>query len=83
LKVKDKLKLPPWNSFPHGCAIAICDLTDCIKMTPEFIEQQPQTEIISGDWQVGRYAWKLENVESIEQVSIKGKQGLFNIVQGV
>jgi hypothetical protein len=52
-------------------------------MTPEFIEQQPQTEIISGDWQVGRYAWKLENVESIEQVSIKGKQGLFNIVQGV
>jgi hypothetical protein len=60
LKVKDKLKLPPWNNFPHGCAIAICDLIDCIKMTPEFIEQQPQTEIISADWQGDMHGnWKM------------------------
>ena len=82
LKVKDELQLPPWNenNFPHGCAIAICDLVDCIEMAPEFIAQQSQTEILCGDWQVGRYAWKLKNIQPIpESFAVKGKQGLFNI----
>ena len=91
LKIKDELQLPAWNeeNFPHGCAIspkgmaegiAICDLTDCVEMTPEFIAQQSQTEILCGDWQPGRYAWKLENIQPItEPFAVKGKQGLFNI----
>ncbi len=82
LKVKDALQLPTWDetNFPHGQAIALCDLTDCIQMTAEFIEQQSETEILCGDWQVGRYAWKLENIQPItEPFAVKGKQGLFNI----
>ena len=82
LKIKDELQLPAWNeeNFPHGCAIAICDLTDCVEMTPEFIAQQSQTEILCGDWQVGRYAWKLENIQPLDKpFAVKGKQGLFNI----
>ncbi|WP_211293112.1 ASCH domain-containing protein [Brunnivagina elsteri] len=82
LKIKDKLQLPAWDevNFPHGRAIALCDLVDCTEMTPEFIEQQSQTEINSGDWQVGRYAWKLENIQPItEQFAVKGKQGLFTL----
>ena len=66
--------------FPHGCAIAICDLVDCIEMTSEFIAQQSQTEILCGDWQIGRYAWKLKNIQPItEPFAVKGKQGLFNV----
>jgi hypothetical protein len=82
LKIKDELQLPPWGeaNFPHGQAIAICDLVDCIEMTPEFIEQQSETEILCGDWQVGRYAWKLENIQSITELfAVKGKQGLFTV----
>ncbi len=82
LKIKDELQLPTWDetNFPHGQAIALCDLTDCIQMTAEFIAQQFQTEILCGDWQVGRYAWKLENIQPItEPFAVKGKQGLFNI----
>ncbi|MDJ0619328.1 MAG: ASCH domain-containing protein [Calothrix sp. MO_192.B10] len=82
LKIKDELQLPPWDetNFPHGQAIALCDLVDCIQMTAEFIEQQSETEILCGDWQVGRYAWKLENIQPItEPFAVKGKQGLFNI----
>ncbi len=59
LKIYEQLQLLPWSDFPHGQAIAICDLVDCIEMTAEFIEQQSKTEILCGDWQVGRYAWKL------------------------
>jgi len=82
LKICGQLQLPPWDeiNFPHSCAIALCDLVDCIPMTNEFIAQQSQTEILCGDWQVGRYAWKLENIQPvINQIPVKGKQGLFNI----
>ncbi len=82
LKICNEVELPPWDetNFPHGQAIALCDLTDCIQMTAEFIEQQSETEILCGDWQVGRYAWKLENIQPItEPFAVKGKQGLFNI----
>jgi phage N-6-adenine-methyltransferase len=82
LKICNEVELPPWDedNFPHGQVIAICDLVDCVEMTPEFIAQQSQTEILCGDWQVGRYAWKLKNIQPItEPFAVKGKQGLFNI----
>ncbi len=34
------LTLHPWDSLPLGMAIAVCDLTDCIEMTPNFIKEQ-------------------------------------------
>ncbi|MEO0934302.1 MAG: DNA N-6-adenine-methyltransferase [Cyanobacteria bacterium J06641_2] len=82
LKVGSEVNLPDWDetNFPRGYALAICDLVDCIEMTPEFISQQSQTEILCGDWQVGRYAWKLKNIQPItEPFAVKGKQGLFNV----
>jgi DNA N-6-adenine-methyltransferase (Dam)/ASCH domain len=81
LKICDELGLPAWSDFPHGKAIAVCDLVDCVPMTAEFIASQSRTEILCGDWQVGRYAWKLENIQPItEPFAVKGKQGLFNVV---
>ncbi|NJO60323.1 MAG: ASCH domain-containing protein [Richelia sp. RM2_1_2] len=82
LKICNEVQLPDWNeiNFPYGYTIAICNLVDCIEMTPEFIAQQSQTEILCGDWQVGRYAWKLEKIQLItEPFTVKGKQGLFNV----
>jgi hypothetical protein len=55
------------------------DLTNCIPITQTFIDEQPQTEIDCGDWQLGRFAWKLENVKRImPPIRVTGKQGLFN-----
>lgn len=64
--------------LPVGCAICIVDLVDCIEMTPEFIAKQSKTELAVGDWQPGRYAWKLENPREISPVELSGKQGLWN-----
>jgi hypothetical protein len=50
--------------LPIEKIIAIAQLTDCIRMSQEFIDAQSEIEIACGDWQVGRYAWKLENVQS-------------------
>lgn len=68
-----------YDELPFGMAIAVCELTDCVEMTEEFISQQSETEIQCGDWQPGRFAWKLENVQSISPVPMKGKQGLWNV----
>jgi hypothetical protein len=62
---------------PYSSVIAITQLTDVILMTDEFIEQQTETELRCGNWAVGRYALKLENVRAIEPIPAVGKQGLW------
>ena len=62
-----------------GQVIIIADLTDCILITEDFIKAQSQTEIDFGDWRIGRYAWKLENIRPLTKPQkISGKQGLWN-----
>ncbi|MCH2245763.1 MAG: ASCH domain-containing protein [Crocosphaera sp.] len=74
------LTVQPWSSLPLGMAIAVVDLTDCIEMTDEFIDEQSEAELLCGHWESGRFAWKLENVQPFPQpFPIKGKQGLWNI----
>jgi DNA (cytosine-5)-methyltransferase 1 len=73
------LNLEDFESLRFGCAIALVDLTDCIKMDEAFIQSQSGLEIDCGGWAVGRYAWKLENIRRVlPVVNIKGKQGFFN-----
>jgi len=62
---------------PYSSVIAIAQITDCILMTEEFISQQTETELRCGNWQVGRYAFKLENVRAIAPIQAAGKQGLW------
>jgi|GEM_PF-1917075 len=73
------LKTHPWSQLPRGCAIALVKLTDCVLITEELIAQQSETERSLGDWQPGRYAWKLEQLRFLNPpIPIKGKQGLWN-----
>lgn len=68
-----------FDSLPFGCAIVIVNLTNCIKMTPQFINSQSEVERDCGDWSIGRFAWKLENIRRVENIPVKGAQGLFNV----
>ena len=61
----------------YSSVIAIAEMTDCILMTEEFISQQTETELRCGNWQVGRYAFKLENIQQISPVQATGKQGFW------
>ena len=46
----------------------------------DYQEQQTLSSSKPDKWQLGRYAWKLENIQPItEAFAVKGKQGLFNI----
>jgi|GEM_PF-289760 hypothetical protein len=63
---KYELDLPKANEWPLGKVVAIADLIDCIEMTPEFIAAQSQQEQQLGLWQPGRFAWVLDNIQSLD-----------------
>jgi hypothetical protein len=73
------LSIHPWSQLPRGCAVALVNLTDCVLITEELIAQQSEIERSLGDWQPGRYAWKLEQLHLLTPpIPVKGKQGLWN-----
>lgn len=77
------------NPFQYGCIVAVVDLTDCLLMKDWDPPQQGKIDIdfevteledAVGDWQPGRYAWKLENVQPLAQpIPFRGSQGLRTI----
>lgn len=79
--------------LPSGAVIAIADLVDCIKVvgrvTLKFADEKRVAAVLEngikvfgnelefGDYSIGRYAWKLENVRRIEPVPAKGQQRIW------
>lgn len=77
-EVQDLIKNMKLN---NGYIICKCKLVDCVYMTEEFIDNiknNNHTEYICGDYQIGRYAWILDDIEVIELIEAKGKLGIWN-----
>ena len=68
-------------TFKCGYIICKCNLVDCIYMTNEYVNDMKTNhyeEYICGHYEVGRYAWIVEDVKVIEPIEAKGKLGLWN-----
>lgn len=68
-------------NFKCGYIICKCNLVDCIYMTDEYVNDMKTNhyeEYICGHYEVGRYAWIVEDVKVIEPIVAKGKLGLWN-----
>ena len=83
---------PIWEHATNnlGKIVAVADLTDCRMMNlaeegeeddPKFewIECQSDIELSLGFWELGRYAWKLKDVEAIKPLPWRGTQGLCSL----
>ncbi len=69
------------DELKYGYIICKCNLVDCIYMTEEFIEQEKEKNpknFITGRYEVGRYAWVLDNIEPINPIEAKGQLGIWN-----
>ncbi|MEM9149882.1 MAG: ASCH domain-containing protein [Cyanobacteria bacterium P01_F01_bin.3] len=75
------------HQLPLGAVVAIAQLTDCRPMGDidgfddkrrQYLTIKGQTAIerTVGDWSLGRYAWKLNNIQLLEPTPWKGAQGL-------
>lgn len=74
-------KLYNEEALNYGFIICKCNLVDCIYMTSEFIEKEKinnYENFIAGHYEVGRYAWVLDNIEPIEPIKVKGQLGIWN-----
>ncbi len=63
----------------YGYIICKATLTDCQRMTKEFIEEIKMSpeEYNLGIYEEGRYAWFLTNIEPITPIPAKGHLGLW------
>ena len=78
---KELSKLYDENKLNYGNVICKCNLIDCIYMTKDFIKQIKTTNynnFITGQYEVGRYAWILDNIELINPIKAKGQLGIWN-----
>ena len=65
----------------YGKIICKCILVDCVLMNEEFIEKikkENPMEYKCGQYEIGRYAWKLDDVEVIKPIDAKGRLGIWN-----
>ena len=78
---KELSKLYSEEELQYGYIICKCNLIDCIYMTEEFIKQEKEKNLnnfIAGIYEVGRYAWVLDNIETIKPIKVKGQLGIWN-----
>lgn len=64
----------------YGNIICRCNLVDCVYMDEKFIEKvfKDQVEYNCGLYEIGRYAWILEDVEPIFPIPAKGRLNIWN-----
>jgi len=75
-----------WPGFPEdwplGAVVATAHLVEC-RRTEDMIADIGLMEITLGDFSPGRFAWRLESVVKIPPIEYRGRQGLFEIPDGV
>lgn len=65
----------------YGNIICKCKLVDCIYMDEEFLSRirEDKQEFLCGEYSLGRYAWILEDVQSLDvPISAKGHLSIWN-----
>lgn len=81
-KNEDFMNLIEGLSYQPGYIICRCKLVDCIYMTEDYINNLKNNnyeEYICGLYEVGRYAWVLDDIEALDiSILVKGKLGIWN-----
>ena len=78
---KELMNLLDNSSLNYGNIICKCNLVDCVYMDNDFINKikKDNQEYICGIYELGRYAWILENVEILAaSIKVKGHLGIWN-----
>ena len=67
---KELMELVKDTPLNYGKIICKCRLVDCVYMTKEFVEEikKNKQEYLCGDYQEGRFAWILEDVEPLKKM---------------
>lgn len=86
IEYKEQLDLLNDTNFQYGYIIAKCNLVECKYMNQKLIEEVKKNhkEYISGNYNIGRYAWILSNIEVLENpIKAKGQLGIWNYEKNI
>lgn len=78
---KELMSLLGNKNMNLGYIICKCKLVDCIYMTKEYVEEMKKNnyqEYICGIYEEGRYAWILEDIETIKPIKAKGQLNVWD-----
>ncbi|MGA2331556.1 MAG: ASCH domain-containing protein [Syntrophales bacterium] len=64
-----------------GKAVCVVNLTNC-KKTDDLTQADIAAERHFGDFSLGRYAWRLDDLRPIKPFPVKGRQGFFEVPYG-
>jgi hypothetical protein len=81
VKIDKLINLLSNKDFNYGYIIVKCKLVDCIYMDDEFIKlmKNNETEYLCGIYEIGRYAWLLEDIEVLDKpIRAKGQLSIWN-----
>jgi len=74
------VELPPIGDLPLGKVVCVGDLVRCTEMTAFSALGQTPMEVAAGNWAAGRFAWRLEDIQSLPNpVPHKGQQNLHRL----
>lgn len=75
---------PAHRGLLLGCVVAVVAVLDCVRMTPEWIAEQDETERALGYYEPGRFGWVLGRLERLEvPVPARGHQGIWRLQDDV
>ena len=75
------LELIPNIPMSYGHIICKCKLVDCVYMDQKFIDEikKNKQEYLCGYYELGRYAWILEDIEILDEpIPAKGQLNIWN-----
>lgn len=79
---KELVKLFENLEMGNGYILCKCNLVDCIEMTKGYIKDMKDNnyqEYICGRYEVGRYAWVLDDIQVLDKpIKVKGQLGIWN-----
>lgn len=81
LNNKELMNILDNDTFSYGKIICKCKLVNCIYMTSDYIKEieKNKQEYICGYYEVGRYAWILEDIEPLDtKIDAVGNLGIWN-----
>lgn len=68
----------------RGFVVCVARFVDCVEMTQELIDATPDAEKAFGGWEVGRFAWQLEDVHPLsDPLPLKGRQSIWTLSASV
>ena len=65
------------NLLPLGGIVGFANMSACLPMNLELIKKQSPQELMCGDWQVGRYAWRMDGAIKLNPIPLRGQQSLW------